>query len=53
MGAGNIITIIYKILNNFSLFGKYKRLSLRLKMYNKTHQIVHLIAYECFLRLNK
>ena len=49
----NIITIIYKILNNFFVFGKYKRLLSRLKMYNKTHQIVHLIAYECFLRFNK
>ena len=40
----NIITIIYKILNNFFVFGKYKRLLSPLKMHNKTHQIVHLTA---------
>ena len=42
----------YKIFN-FFLFGRYKSLLSHLKMYNKTHQIVHLIAYECFLRFNK
>ena len=31
-------------LNFFFVFGKYKRLLSRLKMYNKTHQIVHLTA---------
>ena len=48
----NIIMIIYKILKRFFVFGKYKRLLSRLKIYNKTHQIVHLIAYECLLRFN-
>ena len=48
----NIIMIIYKILKRFFVFGKYKRLLSRLKVYNETHQIIHLIAYECLLRFN-
>ena len=39
-----LLQLFIKFSNNFFVFSKCKRLLSRLKMYNKTHQIVHLTA---------